>query len=119
MKLKETERIAICRILLDVADELGSCISMAERRHYCSLKKKAGLTDTDFEEVRQVSVLSSLVVLKGLHYNIKMLLALTICDIYNEHTVVSLNNRIAFETLMNAIDWPISYSEILSIDKVE
>lgn len=92
---------------------------MTECRHYRSLKEKSGLADTDFEQVHKVSVLSSMVVLKGLHYNIKMLLALTICDIYSEHIVVPLNSRIAFETLMNAIDWPISFSEIVTLDKTE
>ena len=57
--------------------------------------------------------------LKGMHYNKKMLLALTVCDLYSGHTPVSLNLRIAFETLMNAIEWPISFSEILTISRTE
>ena len=54
-----------------------------------------------------------------MHYNKKMLLALTVCDLYSGHTPVSLNLKIAFETLMNAIEWPISFSEILTISRTE
>ena len=72
-----------------------------------TLRDKTDITDSDFEGARSVSVLSSLVTLKGMHYNKKMLLALTVCDLYSGHTPVSLNLRIAFETLMNAIEWPI------------
>ncbi|WP_252275791.1 hypothetical protein [Parabacteroides merdae] len=83
------------------------------------MRDKTDITDSDFEGARSVSVLSSLVTLKGMHYNKKMLLALTVCDLYSGHTPVSLNLRIAFETLMNAIEWPISFSEILTISRTE
>lgn len=48
-----------------------------------------------------------------------MLLALTVCDLFSGQTPVPLNLRIAFETLMNAIEWPISFSEILAISRTE
>ncbi len=67
------------------------------------------LTEQDFEKARDTSVLESLVVLKGAHYNIKMMLALTVCDLYSEYMVIPLNYRLVFETLMSAIDWPISF----------
>ena len=59
------------------------------------------------------------VVQMGIYFNKKMLLALTVCDLYSGHTPVSLNLKIAFETLMNAIEWPISFSEILTISRTE
>ena len=115
METKESERIAICSILLDIAEEIKPGISITDCRHYLSLKEKAGLSEQDFEKAGSTSVLSSLVVLKSMHYNKKMLMALTVCDLYSESTFVTLNHRVAFETLMNAIDWPISFSEILAI----
>lgn len=119
MDPKEAVRIAICRVLSDIVEEMDGYIALTDCRHYNQLEEKAGLTREDFEKSRSVSVLSSLVVLKDMHYNHKMLLALIICDLYSEHLVVPLNKRIAFETLMNAIDWPISFSEILTISRAE
>lgn len=119
MNSRETERIAICCVLLDVMGDMEAKISLEDCRHYSSLKEKAGFTDRDLEAAHTVSVLSSLVVLKGMHYNLKMLLALTICDAYSACITISLTHRIAFETLMNAIDWPISFSEILTISRSE
>lgn len=117
MKLKEAERIAICRVLQDIAEEKGASISITECHHYHLLKERAYLVAKDFETARTVSVLSSLVILKGMHYNVKMLLALTVCDLYSEHEIIPLDCRIAFETLMSAIDWSISFSEVLAMGK--
>lgn len=117
MKLKETERIAIYRVLQDMAEDTGNSISIAECHHYHLLKEKAGLTVADFDAAGNVSVLSSLVILKGMHYKMKMLLALTVCDLYSEYDVIPLNCRIAFDTLMSAIDWSISFSEVLAMGK--
>ena len=76
-------------------------------------------SEQDFEKAQDTSVLESLVILKKTHYNIKMLLALIVCDLYSEYMVIPLNYRMAFETLMNAIDWPISFSEVLAKSKTE
>lgn len=119
MESVEVERIAICRVLLDILGEIKEDVSISDCRHYNSLKEKIGLTDEDFETCRTASVLFSLVVLKEMHYNKKMLLALTVCDLYSDYVSIPLNKRIAFETLMNAIDWPISFSEILTISRTE
>ena len=119
MSSEESERIAICCVLLDIVEAMGTSADIKGCRHYQSLRHKTDITDSDFEGARSVSVLSSLVTLKGMHYNKKMLLALTVCDLYSGHTPVSLNLRIAFETLMNAIEWPISFSEILTISRTE
>ena len=115
METKENERVAICSILLDIMEGIKLEITIVDCRHYSSLKEKVGLCESDFEKAGSASVLSSLVILKSMHYNKKMLMALTVCDLYSECTHVSLSHRIAFETLMNAIDWPISFSEILAI----
>ena len=119
MSSEESERIAICCVLLDIVEAMGTSADIKSCRHYQSLRDKTDITDSDFERARSVSVLSSLVTLKGMHYNKKMLLALTVCDLYSAHAHVSLNLRIAFETLMNAIEWPISFSEILTISRTE
>lgn len=119
MNPKENERIAVCRILLDVADEMGGSALLSDCRHYLQLKDKIGLTEQHFELARKESVLSSLVALKGVHYNTKMLLALTVCDLYSEYMVVPINLRLTFETLMQAIDWPISFSEMLAKSRNE
>lgn len=119
MSSEESERIAICCVLLDIVEAMGTSADIKGCRHYQSLRDKTDITDSDFEGARSVSVLSSLVTLKGMHYNKKMLLALTVCDLYSGHTPVSLNLKIAFETLMNAIEWPISFSEILTISRTE
>ena len=120
MKPKENERIAVCRVLLDIKNSVGACcISFSECRHYQQLKDKVGLTDRDFDSARKESVLSSLIALKGMHYNVKMMLALTVCDLYSEDVVIPLNHRLVFETLMQAIDWPISFSEMLTLSTTE
>lgn len=114
-----SEKIAICCVLLDVAEAMGFKVDIETCRHYQALKDKTDIADSDFEAARTVSVLSSLVVLKGMHYNKKMMLALTVCDLYSNYKHVPLNLRVAFETLMNAIEWPISFSEMLTISRME
>ena len=81
---------AICCVLLDIVEAMGTSADIKGCRHYQSLRDKTDITDSDFEGARSVSVLSSLVTLKGMHYNKKMLLALTVCDLYSGHTPVSL-----------------------------
>lgn len=119
MDPKEMERIAICRVLLDVLEDMNELISVTDCRHYPSLKDKTGVTDEDFDTARDFSVLSSLVILKGMHYNQKMLLALTVCDLYSELIAIPLSHRMAFDTLMHAIEWPISFSEMLTLSRLE
>lgn len=119
MNPKERERIAVCRVLLDIAEGTDGYASVSDYPHYQQLQNKILLTEQDFEKARDTSVLESLVVLKGAHYNIKMMLALTVCDLYSEYMVIPLNYRLVFETLMSAIDWPISFSEVLAKSKTE
>ena len=119
METKEFERIAVCCVLSDILKEIKTNIPLKDYRHYQTLKEKVGFTEQDFETASSVSVLSSLVTLKSMHYNKKMLLALTICDIYSECTDITLHHRIAFDTLMSAIEWTISFSEILAISRME
>lgn len=119
MNPKERERIAVCRVLLDIAEGTDGYASVSDCPHYQQLQNKILLTEQDFEKARDTSVLESLVVLKGAHYNIKMMLALTVCDLYSEYMVIPLNYRLVFETLMSAIDWPISFSEVQAKSKTE
>lgn len=90
MSSEESERIAICCVLLDIVEAMGTSADIKGCRHYQSLRDKTDITDSDFEGARSVSVLSSLVTLKGMHYNKKMLLALTVCDLYSGHTLCLL-----------------------------
>ena len=119
MNPQEKERIAVCCVLLDIAEGTDGYASVSDCPHYQQLQNKILLTEQDFEKARDTSVLESLVVLKGAHYNIKMMLALTVCDLYSEYMVIPLNYRLVFETLMSAIDWPISFSEVLAKSKTE
>lgn len=88
---------------------------MEDSRHYQILKETAGLTAADKEAAAHVTVLSSLAILKEVHYKVKMMLGMTVCEFYSEDVVVPLRNRRAFEILMAAIDWPISFAEIHSL----
>ena len=119
MNPKEKERIAVCCVLLDIAESIGGSVAIADCPHYKQLKEKIHLTEQDIEMARSESVLTSLAILKNVHYNIKMMLALTVCDLYSEYMVVPFDYRVAFETLMNAIDWPISFSEVLARSRTE
>lgn len=85
---------------------------MEDSRHYQILKTEAGLTEADKEAAVHATVLSSLAILKEVHYKVKMMLGMTVCEFYSEDVAVPLNHRRAFEILMAAIDWPISFAEI-------
>lgn len=115
MKLTESQKVAICRVLLDVSEEMQGKVLLKDARHYAQLCEKAYITEDDFMQARGVSVLSSLVVLKEMPYNLKMLLGLTVCGLYSEDITIPVEHRMACETLMSAIDWPISFSEISSL----
>lgn len=119
MNPREKERIAVCRVLLDISESIGGGISISDCPHYKQLKEKVQLTEDDFEWARRESVLTSLAILKSVHYNTKMMLALAVCDLYSEYMVVPFDHRVAFETLMSAIDWPISFSEVLARSRRE
>ncbi|MCL3850723.1 MULTISPECIES: hypothetical protein [Parabacteroides] len=119
MNPKEKERIAVCCVLLDIAESIGGSVAISDCPHYKQLKDRIVLTEQDFEMARNASVLTSLAVLKNVHYNTKMMLALAVCDLYSEYMVVPFDYRVAFETLMNAIDWPISFSEVLARSRTE
>lgn len=81
-------------------------------RHYRILEETAGLTDADREAARTATVLSSLAILKEVHYSVKMMIGMTARELYAESVAVPLTHRRAFEVLMTAIDWPISFDEI-------
>lgn len=115
MTLTKEQRVAIYRILTDVLTEMEGRVGMEDSRHYQILKETVGLTAADKEAAARVTVLSSLVILKEVHYKVKMMLGMTVCEFYSEDVVVPLNNRRAFEILMAAIDWPISFAEIHSL----
>lgn len=119
MDPKEKERIAVCRVLMDIAESIDGGAPISECPHFKQLKNKLSLTEQHFETARKESVLISLVVLKSAHYNTKMMLAMTVCDLYSEYMLVPLDYCIAFDTLMNAIEWPISFSEVLARSKNE
>lgn len=104
---------------MDIAESIEGSASISDCPHFMQLKNKLSLTEQHFEIARRESVLISLAALKSAHYNTKMMLAMTVCDLYSEYMLVPLDYRIAFETLMNAIEWPISFSEILARSKSE
>lgn len=64
MNPQEKERIAVCCVLLDIAESIGESVSISDCPHYKQLKDKILLTEQDFEMARKESVLSSLGVLK-------------------------------------------------------
>ena len=98
MNPKERERIAVCRVLLDIAEGMDGYTPVSDCPHFQQLQNKILLTEQDFEKARETAVLESL---------------------YSEYMVTPLNCRLAFETLMSAIDWPISFSEVLAKSKTE
>lgn len=112
MTLTNEQKVAIYRILADVLTEMEGRVEMDDSRHYRILKETVNLTETDREAAAHVTVLTSLAILKEVHYRVKMMLGMTVCEFYSEDAVVSLNRRRAFDILMAAIDWPISFAEI-------
>lgn len=115
MILTKEQKIAVCRILTDVASEMKTEAMLDVFRHYRILKESIGLTEADMEAARQATVLSSLAALKEVHYKVKMMVGMTVGEMYAESITVPLNHRRAFEVLMTAIEWPISFDEIHSL----
>lgn len=112
MTLTKEQRVAICCIVADIASEMGVEAMLDDFRHYRILQEAVGLTDTDKEAARGATVLSSLAVLKEVHYRVKMMIGMIAAELYAENVAVPLIHRRAFEVLMTAIEWPVSFDEI-------
>lgn len=112
MTITNEQKAAIGRILIDVVAEVGAEARLLDCRHYQRLKKEIGLEQGDFDAASALTVLTSLAILKELHYTVKMKLGLVVGELYSENAVIPLRHKIAFEILMKAIDWPISLAEI-------
>ena len=102
MSSEESERIAICCVLLDIVEAMGTS---ADIKEMC-------FADRDWEEARDLSVLACLVLSKELHYKVKMMIGLVAHDLYSRESSVSYQQRLSFDVLMSAIDWPVSFKEI-------
>ena len=105
MEVIKKQRLAVCRILLDVVE--GAC----EVRDP-DLQREMCFADRDWEEARDLSVLACLVLSKELHYKVKMMIGLVAHDLYSRESSVSYQQRLSFDVLMSAIDWPVSFKEI-------
>ena len=99
MEVIKKQRLAVCRILLDVVE--GACEV-----------RDPDFADRDWEEARDLSVLACLVLSKELHYKVKMMIGLVAHDLYSRESSVSYQQRLSFDVLMSAIDWPVSFKEI-------
>ncbi len=108
--------MAVCRILLDVVE--GACEVrdpdlIMRTRHYPALSKGDVFCGSgNWEEARDLSVLACLVLSKELHYKVKMMIGLVAHDLYSRESSVSYQQRLSFDVLMSAIDWPVSFKEI-------
>lgn len=115
MGLIKKQRLAVCRILLDVvggACEVCDPDLITQARYYPALQKEMCLTDQDWEEAKALSVLACLVIAKELHYKVKMMIGLVAHDLYSRDSGVAYQQRLSFDVLMSAIDWPVSFKEI-------
>ena len=115
MEVIKKQRLAVCRILLDVVE--GACEVrdpdlIMRTRHYPALQREMCFADRDWEEARDLSVLACLVLSKELHYKVKMMIGLVAHDLYSRESSVSYQQRLSFDVLMSAIDWPVSFKEI-------
>jgi len=115
MEVIKKQRLAVCRILLDVVE--GACEVrdpdlIMRTRHYPALQREMCFADRDWEEARDLSVLACLVLSKELHYKVKMMIGLVAHDLYSRESSVSYQQRLSFDALMSAIDWPVSFKEI-------
>ncbi|MDD2954307.1 MAG: hypothetical protein PHC95_14345 [Parabacteroides sp.] len=115
MEVIKKQRLAVCRILLDVVE--GACEVrdpdlILRTRHYPALQKEMGLTNCDWEEARDLSVLACLALSKELHYKVKMMIGLVAHELYSRDSSASYRLHQSFDVLMGAIDWPVSFKEI-------
>lgn len=115
MTLTNEQRVAICCILTDIASEMGVETMLDDFRHYRILKETTGLTEKDWKVARLATVISSLAILKEVHYSVKMMIGMAAGELYAESVAVPLIHRKSFEVLMTAIEWPISFDEIHSL----
>lgn len=86
MEVIKKQRLAVCRILLDVVE--GACEVrdpdlIMRTRHYPALQREMCFADRDWEEARDLSVLACLVLSKELHYKVKMMIGLVAHDLYS------------------------------------
>lgn len=84
MEVIKKQRLAVCRILLDVVE--GACEVrdpdlIMRTRHYPALQREMCFADRDWEEARDLSVLACLVLSKELHYKVKMMIGLVAHDL--------------------------------------
>ena len=115
MEVIKKQRLAVCRILLDVVEDACGVRDpdlIMQARHYPALQREMCFTDRDWEEAKDLSVLACLTLSKELHYKLKMLIGLIAHDLYARNSSVSYQRRLSFDVLMNAIDWPVSFKEI-------
>lgn len=112
MTITNEQKAAISRILIDIMTEVGTEARLSDCRHYQRLKDEIGLEQNHFDSGALLTVLTSLAIVKELHYTVKMKLGLVVGELYSENAVIPLRHKIAFEILMKAIDWPISLAEI-------
>ena len=90
MEVIKKQRLAVCRILLDVVE--GACEVrdpdlIMRTRHYPALQKEMCFADRDWEEARDLSVLACLVLSKELHYKVKMMIGLVAHDLYSRESL--------------------------------
>lgn len=105
MEVIKKQRLAVCRILLDVVE--GACEVrdpdlIMRTRHYPALQREMCFADRDWEEARDLSVLACLVLSKELHYKVKMMIGLVAHDLYSRESSVSYQQRLSFDVLMSA-----------------
>lgn len=112
MEITREQRLAICRVLLDVVESMDTPGTITEARHYPAFHRATRLSGQDWEEARRVGVLASLVILKELHYRTKMMLGLVVYDLIAQEPAISYRQRISFDVLMGALEWPVSFTEI-------
>ena len=62
--------------------------------------------------IASLKVLVFFILSKELHYKVKMMIGLVAHDLYSRESSVSYQQRLSFDVLMSAIDWPVSFKEI-------
>lgn len=97
--------------LSQVIKNLQNGISIYDNKKYKIHYQFTEMEET-IEEARDLSVLACLVLSKELHYKVKMMIGLVAHDLYSRESSVSYQQRLSFDVLMSAIDWPVSFKEI-------
>ncbi|MEG1543731.1 MAG: hypothetical protein RR382_04290 [Tannerellaceae bacterium] len=117
MILTDKQRIAICCVLLDIAKSCHCTASLSNSPRFDTLRELTEIAPADFAAATQVSVIASLAVLKEIHYKLKMVLGLLVCEYISNSSITAVESHITFDVLMSAIDWKISFSEMMAISK--